>query len=76
MNLGILLALLRVIGLPAAALAVVGNYLVSSAILAVAFARCGGLSIGQAWYPRWSDLVWLRQECTAYVRRLRGIAKR
>ena len=59
-NAGLLIALLPVLGLPAAALAVVGNYFVSSAILAVAFHRCSGMGLREVWAPRWSDwsLLW------------------
>jgi O-antigen/teichoic acid export membrane protein len=66
-NLAVLLILLPVIGLPAAALGVVGNHVVVTAILAVAFHRCSGQGVWASWRPRradwdllWSALVRLR----------------
>jgi O-antigen/teichoic acid export membrane protein len=59
-NLAVLLILLPVIGLPAAALGVVGNHVVVTAVLAVAFHRCSGQGVWASWRPRRSDwgLLW------------------
>jgi len=66
-NLAVLFILLPVIGLPAAALGVVGNHVVVTAILAAAFHRCSGQGVWASWRPRradwdllWSALVHLR----------------
>jgi O-antigen/teichoic acid export membrane protein len=59
-NLTVLLILLPVIGLPAAALGVVGNHVVITGILATAFHRCSGQGVWSSWRPRRSDwrLLW------------------
>jgi len=59
-NLTVLLILLPVIGLPAAALGVVGNHVVVTAVLAAAFHRCSGQGVWASWRPRRSDwgLLW------------------
>jgi len=59
-NMGLLIVLLPVLGLPAAAIGVVGNYFVSSTIITAAFHRCSGMGLGEAWLPRRSDwsLLW------------------
>jgi len=69
-NVALLLALMPVIGLAGAAVAMVGNYVVSSAILTIGFQRISGLGVRATWAPRWSDWAPL----AAVWRRVRGRA--
>ena len=54
-NLGLLVGLMPVIGLAGAAVAMTGNYLISSAILTAAFHRASRMGLREAWRPRRSD---------------------
>ena len=58
-NVGALLTLLPRIGLPGAAWAMSLGYVGSSLVLAVAFTKASGLSVGEIWMIRRSDLVTL-----------------
>jgi O-antigen/teichoic acid export membrane protein len=69
-NVALLLALMPVIGLAGAAVAMVGNYVVSSAILTIGFQRISGLGVRATWAPRWSDWAPLAEAW----RRVRGRA--
>jgi O-antigen/teichoic acid export membrane protein len=73
-NIAILVGLMPYLGIQAAALSVVGNYVVSATILVVAFHRVSGVSVRDAWLPRRSDLEWFWQGVMAFWRRLRPAA--
>jgi O-antigen/teichoic acid export membrane protein len=73
-NIAVLVGLMPYLGIQAAALSVVGNYLVSATILVVAFHRVSGMSVREAWLPRRSDLAWFWQAFEGYWRRLRPAA--
>jgi O-antigen/teichoic acid export membrane protein len=67
-NLGLLVGLMPVIGLAGAAVAMTGNYLISSAILTAAFHRASRMGLREAWRPRRSDWA----ELGRLWRRVRG----
>jgi O-antigen/teichoic acid export membrane protein len=73
-NLGIMWGLLDVIGLSAAALGVVGNYVVSSVILAIAFRQVSRLSMAETWIPRRSDAERIWRTMAGYWKRLQPAA--
>jgi O-antigen/teichoic acid export membrane protein len=58
-NLGALLILLPTRGLPGAAWAMTGGYVVSTLILAVAFRRASGMGFAETWWPRREDVSFL-----------------
>jgi hypothetical protein len=66
--------LLDVIGLSAAALGVVGNYVVSSVILAIAFRQVSRLSMAETWIPRRSDAERIWRTMAGYWKRLQPAA--
>ena len=70
----VLVWLMPYLGIQAAALSVVGNYIVSATILVVAFHRVSGVTMRDAWLPRRSDLAWFRDAAVGYWRRLRPAA--
>lgn len=58
-NLGVLLLLLPVMGLPGAAWAMTTGYVVSTLVLAIAFRRASGIGLTETWLPRREDAVFL-----------------
>jgi len=58
-NLGVLLVLLPVMGLPGAAWAMTTGYVVSTLVLAIAFRRASGMGFGETWLPRREDASFL-----------------
>ena len=68
-NLAILWLLLPVIGLPGAALGVIGSYFVSSAILTFGFSRYSGIKIRQIWKFNSSDLAIVRNSIKSIYRK-------
>jgi len=71
-NVGALLTLLPLIGLPGAAWAMSLGYLGSSLVLAVAFMKTAGLTAGQTWAFRRGDLVVLGEALSRARALLRG----
>ena len=58
-NLGVLLLLLPVMGLPGAAWAMTTGYVVSTLVLAIAFRRASGMGFTETWLPRREDASFL-----------------
>jgi O-antigen/teichoic acid export membrane protein len=58
-NLGTLIILLPIMGLPGAAWAMTAGYVVSTAILVAAFRRSSGMGLVDTWRPRREDVVFL-----------------
>ena len=73
-NIAILVGLMPYLGIQAAALSVVGSYVVSATILVVAFHRVSGMSVRDAWLPHRSDLEWFWQGVMGFWLRLRPAA--
>ena len=71
-NLGVLLLLLPVMGLPGAAWAMTTGYVVSTLVLAVAFRRASGMGFTETWLPRRGDASFLLDLVRSSMRRSRA----
>lgn len=70
-NLLLLWLLLPVLGLPAAAIGLAGNHLVTSSLLYIGFSRLSGLSFGEIWRFRRSDWEMLSTLLLSVARKVR-----
>ena len=71
-NLGVLLVLLPVVGLPGAAWAMTAGYVVSTLVLAITFRRASGLGFRETWLPRREDASFLLGVVRDSMRRSRA----